>query len=135
MDDLSALNGISDPSQVIAGARLLIPGLEGINGVLTTTSVPYGELMRSLSRRYHLPEKLLAKLNHLSSPSELYAGYSLVLPDAGTTITDTKHTATPRVIDIRAFSAKWCQSMADCLEQPDLQYMGDRAGGYPADSG
>lgn len=90
LEDLSTLNNISDPSQVIAGARLLIPGLEGINGVLTTTSVPYGESMRSLSRRYRLPERMLAKLNHLSSPSELYAGYSLILPENSPTVTNTQ---------------------------------------------
>ncbi len=104
LDDLSTLNGISDPSQVIAGARLLIPGLEGINGVLTTTSVPYGETMRSLSRRYRLPEEMLAKLNHLSSPAELYAGYSLVLPETGSTITETGHTLLPPGLSILELS-------------------------------
>jgi LysM repeat protein len=51
MDDLAKANGISDPSQLVVGARLVIPGLTGIQGVLTTSTVSYGETLRSLSDR------------------------------------------------------------------------------------
>lgn len=95
LDELIALNGIVDPGQVNAGAKLTIPGLEGFNGVLTTTSIPFGETLRSLSRRYQLPEETLAKLNHISSPAELYAGYSLILPEAGSIMTTTHSALLP----------------------------------------
>lgn len=80
MDDLSEANGITDPNQISVGAQLVIPGLEGVRGVLVTQRVPYGENLRSLSRRTQTPQQALVKLNHLTSPAELYAGYSLVLP-------------------------------------------------------
>jgi len=79
--DLQQANGITNPNQLSAGAQLVIPGLEGIQGVLVTTEVPFGESLRSLSRRYQVPEAALEKLNHLSSPSEIFAGYTLVLPE------------------------------------------------------
>jgi LysM repeat protein len=80
MDELAQANGITDPNQISAGSQLIIPGLAGVSGVLATQSIPYGENLRSLSRRYQTPEPALVKLNHLTSPAELYAGYSLVLP-------------------------------------------------------
>ena len=81
MDDLAKANGISDPSQLVVGARLVIPGLSGIQGVLTTSTVSYGETLRSLSRRYQVPVETLSKLNHLTSPSELFAGSTLIIPE------------------------------------------------------
>ena len=80
IDALEQANGITDPNQLSAGARLVIPGLEGIQGELITENVPFGESLTSLSRRYQLPEDTLVRLNHLTSPGELYAGASLVLP-------------------------------------------------------
>jgi murein DD-endopeptidase MepM/ murein hydrolase activator NlpD len=79
VSDLARANGLSDSSPLSVDAQLIIPGLEGIQGVLTTETLSYGETLRSLSRRYQLSEEMLARLNHLTSPSELYPGLSLVL--------------------------------------------------------
>lgn len=77
--DLANANGIQDANQIVVGKQLVIPGLEGIQGVLTTENVPFGETLRSLSQRYHIPVSMLIRLNHLTSPDEIYAGYSLVI--------------------------------------------------------
>ncbi len=76
--DLELANGIVDANQISAGQALTIPGLEGIHGTLTSVQVSYGETLASLSRRYDIPVTALQKLNHLTSPNELYAGYWLV---------------------------------------------------------
>ena len=78
--ELAAINGIVDANQISIGQALTIPGLEGISGVLTTQNVPYGETLQSLSLRYQIAQQALKKLNHITSPSELYAGFSLVVP-------------------------------------------------------
>ena len=80
MDELARLNNLSDPSKITLGMRLIIPGLDGIQGILTTNQVNYGDTLRGLSRRYQLPVDTLVRLNHLTSPAELYAGFSLVIP-------------------------------------------------------
>ena len=80
LDDLLQANGITNPNQLAAGDRLVIPGLEGIDGILTTQNIPYGETLRSLSRRYAVPLETLVRLNHLTSPSELYMGLDVVIP-------------------------------------------------------
>src|SRR3990172_8744915 len=80
LEDLQQANNISDPGQVVIGARLIIPGLNGVNGRLDTITVSYGESLRSLSRRYNLSEATLAQLNRIISPAELYAGATLIVP-------------------------------------------------------
>ncbi len=81
VDDLQAVNGISDPGLLKVGDRLVIPGLEGIQGVIITQQIPFGESLRSLSRKYNIPEEILARLNHLTGPLELFAGSTLVIPE------------------------------------------------------
>jgi murein DD-endopeptidase MepM/ murein hydrolase activator NlpD len=80
LTDLEQANGISNPNLLKAGDNLVIPGLEGVQGVLETTKVPYGETLRSLSRLYQTPAELLARLNHVTTPAELYAGANLIIP-------------------------------------------------------
>jgi LysM repeat protein len=59
---------------------LIIPGLEGVSGVLETKLISYGETLRSISRQYQISEQFLQKLNKITSPSELYAGVGFVVP-------------------------------------------------------
>ena len=80
LEELQKANNISDPSQVAIGTRLTIPGLMGIAGQLDTIIIPYGQTLRSLSRRYGVSEVSLARLNHVVSPAELYAGAPLIVP-------------------------------------------------------
>lgn len=79
--DLQNLNGITNPGQLVAGARLVIPGLPDVQGILTTRPIQIGENLRSLSRHHQVSEEILLKLNHLTSPVELYAGATLVIPE------------------------------------------------------
>jgi murein DD-endopeptidase MepM/ murein hydrolase activator NlpD len=90
MDELARVNGITDPSQLKVGAQLVIPGLTGVKGVLTTRIVSYGETITSLSRRYQVPVDILSKLNHLTSPTELYAGSTLVIPVDNANVGDSR---------------------------------------------
>ena len=83
-DALANANGIVDTSQISIGQQLIIPGLEGIQGILTTQAIPYGETLASLSLRYQISEQMLKRLNRITSPNELYTGYSLVIPQGGT---------------------------------------------------
>jgi len=78
--DLMNANGISNPDLLSAGQELVIPGLEGISGVLVTEFVQFGDSFRSLSRRTQIAEPMLRKLNRLVSPTELYVGVSLIVP-------------------------------------------------------
>jgi murein DD-endopeptidase MepM/ murein hydrolase activator NlpD len=78
--DLMDANDISDPNLLSAGQELVIPGLEGISGVLVTEFVQFGDSFRSLSRRTQIDQPVLRKLNRLVSPTELYVGVSMIVP-------------------------------------------------------
>jgi murein DD-endopeptidase MepM/ murein hydrolase activator NlpD len=81
-EDLIAANGIADPDNLVVGTRLIIPGPGTIQGEVVTVPVSYGTTLRSLSRRYRLSQSDLALMNRITSPAEIYAGSSLVLPKA-----------------------------------------------------
>jgi len=86
MEELMSINGITNPGQLSEGAQLVIPGLDGIEGVLTTKTIPYGETLFSLSKRYGIPKETLSQLNHVISPAELYAGATLIIPQSNAEI-------------------------------------------------
>jgi murein DD-endopeptidase MepM/ murein hydrolase activator NlpD len=81
-DELIQVNGLTDPNQLKAGDSLVIPGLTGIQGTLTTESIVPGETLALLSRTAQVSSDMLIRLNHLTSPGELYAGGSVIIPKA-----------------------------------------------------
>ena len=80
VNDLMAANNISDPNILGVGQQLVIPGLEGISGVLDTEVINFGDSMQSILRRTQIPMSLLQRLNHVVSPTEFYVGASLIVP-------------------------------------------------------
>jgi murein DD-endopeptidase MepM/ murein hydrolase activator NlpD len=80
INDLIAANPSLDPNFLSEGQEIVIPGLEGITGVLETEVISFGDSLRSLSRRTQVSDEQLKKLNRLVSPTELYVGTSLIVP-------------------------------------------------------
>ena len=80
---LMAANNISDPNLLGVGQQLVIPGLQGVSGVLDTEVINFGDSFHSLLRRTQIPLDLLRRLNHVVSPTEFYVGASLIVPKAG----------------------------------------------------
>jgi len=82
LNDLMSANAISDANTLSAGASLVIPGLDGVTGLLVSNTVSYGETLNDLSRRYQVDISTLQKINHLSSPAELYVGVNVIVPQS-----------------------------------------------------
>ena len=80
IDELTAANPSLDPNFLTPGQQIVIPGLEGVTGVLETEIISFGDSLRSLSRRTQVSDEQLRKLNELISPSQLYVGSSLIIP-------------------------------------------------------
>ncbi len=80
LPELMSANGINDPNQLDAGQQLVIPGMEGITGILNTELINFGDSYRSLTRRTQVPQDLFKKLNHVVSPTEFYVGVSMIVP-------------------------------------------------------
>lgn len=81
LNALTDANGINDVNSVFAGDVLTIPGVDWVRGMLDMEQVPLGETLRSLERRYQVDDQLIARLSGVVSPSQVYAGYPLMLPN------------------------------------------------------
>ena len=83
VDDLMRVNTFVNPDILSTGTEIVIPGLDGVSGKLVTETIPLGENLRSLSIRYQIRPDQITHLNHLTGPTEVFAGASLVIPDPG----------------------------------------------------
>lgn len=82
VEALVAANSNIDPSFLSIGAEVVIPGLEGVRGRLETQTIQLGESLRTLSIRNRVHESQMVQLNGITSPSQVYAGSSLIVPQA-----------------------------------------------------
>ncbi len=91
LSELMRANGLTENHTLFPGQRLILPGFEGVSGILTTEVVGLGDTLRSLARRHQTPLPLLQRLNRLTSPSQLYVGANVIVPrpDSGAPLTST----------------------------------------------
>ena len=89
VNDMIAANPSIDPNFLSQGQEIVIPGLEGVTGILETEIISLGDTLRSLSRHTQVSDIQMKKLNRLVSPTELYVGVSLIIPtqEGQTTLT------------------------------------------------
>ncbi len=80
LQTLANANNITDLGSLQVGQKLVIPGLEGFHGEMSTRTVAFGETLTAVSRAYRVSETALARLNHIVTPYQLFAGKSLILP-------------------------------------------------------
>ena len=82
LDELIIANNIVDINIISAGTELVIPGLIGVSGILTAEPTIFGDNFTSIFRKYGLSEQTFKLLNPITSPSQVYAGSTLVLPQS-----------------------------------------------------
>lgn len=80
---LQEANGIADPAGLSVGQNLIIPGYDGITGILATHTLEPGETIDSLSLRIGVSQATLVKLNRLLNPERIYVGLSMIVPQKG----------------------------------------------------
>jgi murein DD-endopeptidase MepM/ murein hydrolase activator NlpD len=79
MNDIIAASNLADPNSLNVGDVLTIPGIDWIDGTLVIENLPLGESFLSLKRRYLLNNENMARLNQITSPEQLYAGFPVML--------------------------------------------------------
>lgn len=80
VNEILAANNIADANLIGAGVQLIIPGLQGLTGILTTKTVNLGDSLEILSQEYQVSRSNLIKLNRITTPAEIYVGANLVIP-------------------------------------------------------
>jgi len=79
VDDIIAVNNITDPNILQMNMQLVIPGIEGAKGFLKFEPVKLGETPLQIARYYDLNLSSLYKLNRITSPSEFFLGTNVIL--------------------------------------------------------
>ncbi len=102
LDGLMQANGLDANCLIHPGDRLVMPGLEGISGTLTTKTVELGENLATLSLRYGISRDALYRLNHIVNPERVIAGQSLVVTEPEEGSSGTARYETGRVLSISA---------------------------------
>ena len=77
---LAEANGMTLGEALAVGRELVVPGFDGISGILSTRPVEYGETVRSLSLRHGLTVETVTRLNRVVSPGRLYVGQDVIFP-------------------------------------------------------
>lgn len=95
VNDLIEANQIENPDNVPAGTSLVLPGLDWVNGTLLSEALPLGETYRTITRRYHMDAQTFARLNEVISPTQVGAGFSMLLASDGNEDWDAGREAIP----------------------------------------
>jgi murein DD-endopeptidase MepM/ murein hydrolase activator NlpD len=102
LDTLMQANGLTADCLLHPGDRLTVPGLEGITGTLTTTTVELGENFSTLSLRYGISQDALYRLNHVVNPERVMAGQTIVVTEPEEGSPGTTRYETGRVLSTSA---------------------------------
>jgi murein DD-endopeptidase MepM/ murein hydrolase activator NlpD len=81
LTDLMQVNDLGENCLIHPGDRLVLPGLEGIHGVLTGKTVELGESLRSIALRYGMAGDTLYRLNHVVNPERIAAGQTIIVTE------------------------------------------------------
>lgn len=79
-DELINLNNIENPDALIVGTSLKISGYEGVTGELVLHNANLGESYQTITKQNQYDAGLLARLNRLLSPEEIYVGSRIIIP-------------------------------------------------------
>ncbi len=77
-EQLADANGMTLSEGLAVGRELVIPGFQGVGGVLATRPVQFGETLHSLSLRHGLSTSSLTRLNRVVNPERLYVGQDVI---------------------------------------------------------
>jgi lysozyme len=79
VNNLVALNGITNPDQIVAGTTICVKA-QGSQPAGKYYTVKQGDTLYSIARKYGWTTSYLAQVNIIPNPDELYAGRVLWIP-------------------------------------------------------
>lgn len=83
LDQLAAVNQITNPATIRVGQRLIIPTYRQqtpATGAQRIHIVQPGETLSSIAARYGVSPKAIAEINKLENPSRIFSGQRLIIP-------------------------------------------------------
>jgi LysM repeat protein len=131
---IARANGISNPSRIYAGQRLVIPcGSQPPPSSGRVYTVRYGDTLYSIARHFGASAQAIMRANGLANPNRIYAGQRLIIPSGGGTPPPSQGTwYTVRPGDTLASIAwrlgvnMWAFVRANNIPNPNRIYVGQR---------
>jgi putative chitinase len=130
---IARANGISNPSWIYAGQRLVIPcGSQAPQSGGRVYTVRYGDTLYSIARHFGVSVQAIMQANGLTNPNRIYAGQRLVIPGSGTLPPShgTWYTVRPgdtlSSIAWRHGVSMWAIVRANNISNPNRIYVGQR---------
>jgi LysM repeat protein len=83
VDAIVRANGITNPSRIVTGQKLIIPGATTSSSSATggrVYIVQRGDTLSRIAARYGTTVNAIVKANNLSNPNYIYAGQRLIIP-------------------------------------------------------
>jgi murein DD-endopeptidase MepM/ murein hydrolase activator NlpD len=110
---------------------LIIPGLEGVSGLLTTDTLGFGDSLAGMATRTSIPYETLVRINRITSPAEVYAGMNIILPQLSAVSTLNRQVSirsnkTLLETAILQNSSPWSLTLLNNRSNPTLILPGDR---------
>jgi len=130
---LQAANPNISANALGVGRAIVIPGLEGVSGTVSTHTLEPGESLDSLQLRFGLKRDTLVRLNHIVNPEQMYINESVIVVDAA----DNGAPLPKAVLYPAAGDAGWLSVAASANANPwalaALNHLDLPAGPFPAE--
>lgn len=123
-------NGITNPSLIVVGQRLVIPGVAAQPAPEAPAAAPAqpavhvvspGETLSAIAAKYGVTTAALAGANNIANPSLIRSGQRLVIPE-GYTGTAAQPEAAPAEAPVAAATAEYVVGAGDTLAGIAQQY-------------
>lgn len=123
VQELAALNRLTDPSLIYPGLVLLLPHPAE---AVTTYTVKTGDTLSGIASRFGITANELAQLNNLANPNLIYPGQVLLLPGS-TDITSYRVMAGDTLTGIAARFGTTVSALTEAnrIADPNLIYVGE----------
>jgi murein DD-endopeptidase MepM/ murein hydrolase activator NlpD len=79
VDELAEANGLADPSHLLPGMQLVLPGFPGVVGILSTRQLAFGETAPVLAQAIGSDLGGLLRLNRVVNPERVHAGQDFIV--------------------------------------------------------
>ena len=134
VDEIVALNSLTNPDQLQVGQQLIIPQSTAASAT-TVYVVQPGDTLHIIAHRYGMSTEALAQANHLTNPNLIYVGQELLVPTTAKPASEKPAGSQVYVVQVGDTMAQiashfnttvWAIAQANEIANPNVLQVGQR---------